>query len=126
MFTSVRKKLNAVSDKINTAQAFVFTTFLIMSSNVVAGGAEQAAQGLTGTMTAILQLMPMISRIAGIVVIIGGLWSLYQHYKSQGRDGSVAAGLAGIVVGVGLFFLGGLLAFGADTLGIEATTALPQ
>ena len=69
--------------------------------------------------------MPTISKIAGIIIIIGGLWALYTHYKSAGREGSIAACIAGIGVGTGLFFLAGLLTFGADTIGVDQVTELP-
>ena len=75
-------------------------------------------------MQAFLGLRPIAARMAGLIVLIGGMWSLYKYYKSQGRDGSVAAGVAGLGVGAGLFFLGGLLNLGADTIGIDKS-AMP-
>lgn len=83
------------------------------------GQAANSARALTNTMKAFLGIMNPASKLAGVIAMIGGMWSLYKHYKSQGRDGSIAAGIAGVGVGVALFFLGGMLSFGADTLGIQ-------
>ena len=41
-------------------------------------------------------------------------------------DRSIAAGIAGLGVGAGLFFLGGLLSFTADSMGIQQNSQLPQ
>lgn len=81
---------------------------------------------LTTFMQGILTLMPIAARIAGAAVFIGGLWSMYKHFKSQGRDGSVAAGVAGVIIGAALFFMGGLMKFGADVVGFEQTSNLPN
>ena len=120
--------LKKIKDSVEKAKTFVIVGSMLAISNAQAGNgqATQAATKLGGTMQAILNIMPVASRIAGIVVLIGGMWSLYQHYKSQGRDGSIAAGIAGLGVGAGLFFLGGLLNFGADAIGVGTQTGLPQ
>ena len=86
--------------------------------------AQSSATKAAGTMNAFLGLLPIAARIGGVVAIIGGLWSFYKHFKSQGRDGSIPAGFAGLGVGVALFFLGGTLRFGADSLGVDQS-AMP-
>ena len=121
MIHSIKK----VGQTINNAKTKVIVLTMVASSEVMANQAQQSAQRLTGTLTAFLSLMPVASKIAGIIAMIGGLWSLYKYYKSQGRDGSIAAGIAGLGVGAGLFFLGGLLTFTADSLGIEQNSQLP-
>lgn len=124
MLKTLKEKSAVLVDKVVTAKNVVvigmYTTATLAHAN-----AQQSAAKLTGTMQAFLGLMPIAARIAGLIVLIGGMWSLYKYYKSQGRDGSVAAGLAGLGVGVGLFFLGGLLNLGADTIGIDKS-AMPQ
>lgn len=124
MLKTLKEKAAVLVDKVVTTKNAVvvgmYTTATLAHAN-----AQQSAQKLSGTMQAFLALMPIAARIAGLIVLIGGMWSLYKYYKSQGRDGSVAAGLAGLGVGVGLFFLGGLLNLGADTLGIDKS-AMPQ
>ena len=126
MLTTFKNKLSTLSNRIiTTRHTLVFSLMIGISDAMAQSQAQGTATKLTGTMTAFLGLMPIVAKIGGIVVLIGGMWSLYQHYKSQGRDGSIAAGIAGLGVGVGLFFMGGLLNFGADSLGITATTALP-
>lgn len=126
------KSLEAICKVVTLKNAMVVAAYSTATSAFAApptsgsgGGATGAADKLGGTLTSILKLMPTVSKIAGVVVIIGGLWALYTHYKSAGREGSIGAGIAGIGVGVALFFLGGLLSFGADTLGIDPTTAMP-
>ena len=131
MLKTLKEKAAVLVDKVVTTKNAVvigmYTTATLAHAQVggSGGGAEQSAQKLTTTMQAFLGLMPIAARIAGLIVLIGGMWSLYKYYKSQGRDGSVAAGIAGLGVGVGLFFLGGLLNLGADTIGIDKS-AMPQ
>lgn len=122
MIHSIKK----VGQTINNAKTQLIVLSMVASSEVMANQAQQSATQLTGTLTAFLNLMPVASKIAGIIAMIGGLWSLYKYYKSQGRDGSIAAGIAGLGVGAGLFFLGGLLNFTADSMGIQQNTQLPQ
>lgn len=124
MIHSIKK----VGQTINNAKTQLIVLSIVASSEAMAGGsqAQQSATKLTGTLQAFLSLMPVASKIAGIIAMIGGLWSLYKYYKSQGRDGSIAAGIAGLGVGAGLFFLGGLLNFTADSMGIQTDTQLPQ
>ena len=121
MIHSIKK----VGQTINNAKTKVIVLTMVASSEVMANQAQHSAQQLTGTLQAFLSLMPVASKIAGIIAMIGGLWSLYKYYKSQGRDGSIAAGIAGLCVGAGLFFLGGLLNFTADSLGIQQNSQLP-
>lgn len=125
MIHSIKK----MGQTINNAKTQLIVLSIVASSEAMAGAggsqAQQAAGKLTGTLTAFLGLMPVASKIAGIIAMIGGLWSLYKYYKSQGRDGSIAAGIAGLGVGAGLFFLGGLLNFTADSMGIQQSTQLP-
>ena len=131
MLKTLKEKAAVLVDKVVTTKNAVvigmYTCATLAHAQVGGGGgpAEQSAQKLTSTMQAFLGLMPIAARIAGLIVLIGGMWSLYKYYKSQGRDGSVAAGVAGLGVGVGLFFLGGLLNLGADTIGIDKS-AMPQ
>ena len=131
MLKTLKEKAAVLVDKVVTTKNAVvigmYTTATLAHAQVGGGGggAQQSAQKLTTTMQAFLGLMPIAARIAGLIVLIGGMWSLYKYYKSQGRDGSVAAGIAGLGVGVGLFFLGGLLNLGADTIGIDKS-AMPQ
>lgn len=131
MLKTLKEKAAVLVDKVVTTKNAVvigmYTTATLAHAQVGGGGggAQQSAQKLTNTMQAFLGLMPIAARIAGLIVLIGGMWSLYKYYKSQGRDGSVAAGIAGLGVGVGLFFLGGLLNLGADTIGIDKS-AMPQ
>ena len=131
MLKTLKEKAAVLVDKVVTTKNAVvigmYTTATLAHAQVGGGGggAQQSAQKLTSTMQAFLGLMPIAARIAGLIVLIGGMWSLYKYYKSQGRDGSVAAGVAGLGVGVGLFFLGGLLNLGADTIGIDKS-AMPQ
>lgn len=124
MIHSIKK----VGQTINNAKTQLIVLSIVASSEAMAGGsqAQQSATRLTGTLQAFLSLMPVASKIAGIIAMIGGLWSLYKYYKSQGRDGSIAAGIAGLGVGAGLFFLGGLLNFTADSMGIQTNSQLPQ
>lgn len=126
MLKTLKEKAAVLVDKVvTTKNAVVVGMYTTATLAHAGGGAQQSAQKLTSTMQAFLGLMPIAARIAGLIVLIGGMWSLYKYYKSQGRDGSVAAGLAGLGVGVGLFFLGGLLNLGADTIGIDKS-AMPQ
>ena len=126
MLKTLKEKAAVLVDKVvTTKNAIVVGMYTTATMAYAQGGAEQSAQKLTSTMQAFLGLMPIASRIAGLISLIGGMWSLYKYYKSQGRDGSVAAGVAGLGVGVGLFFLGGLLNLGADTIGIDKS-AMPQ
>lgn len=130
MLKTLKEKAAVLVDKVVTTKNAVvigmYTTATLAHAQAGGGGgaAQQSAQQLTSTMQAFLSLMPIAARIAGLIVLIGGMWSLYKYYKSQGRDGSVAAGVAGLGVGVGLFFLGGLLNLGADTIGIDKS-AMP-
>lgn len=132
MLKTLRNKSLATVDKIVTFKNAVVVAAYSTATTVYAapgasssGGATESATKLGVSLKAILTIMPTMARIAGLIVIIGGLWALYTHYKSQGREGSIAAGIAGIGVGVALFFLGGLLNFGADTIGIDTNTQLP-
>ena len=126
MLKTLKEKAAVLVDKVvTTKNAIVVGMYTTATMAYAQGGAEQSAQKLTSTMQAFLGLMPIAARIAGLIVLIGGMWSLYKYYKSQGRDGSVAAGVAGLGVGAGLFFLGGLLNLGADTIGIDKS-AMPQ
>lgn len=111
-----------------TKEVVVFAAMMAMSDLAMA----QAGQGADANfnkigqgMSAFLKLLPIASKIAGVIVMIGGLWAMYSHYKSGGRDGSIAAGLAGIFIGAGLFFLSGLLTFGAGAAGVDTQTQLP-
>ena len=120
MWNELKQKAQRATEKVATAKtAMVVGTYLLATNVYAQTKAQQSATALTGTMKAFLGIMNPASKLAGVIAIIGGLWSLYKHYKSQGRDGSIAAGIAGLGVGVGLFFLGGMLTFGADTLGID-------
>lgn len=122
--TLKEKSTFAVGKIVNFKNAVVIASYTAATA-VHAQAAQQSAQKLGSTLTAFLGLMPIVARIGGLIVLIGGLWSLYKYYKSQGRDGSIAAGIAGVGVGVALFFLGGLLRFGADTVGIDQN-AMPS
>lgn len=120
MWNELKQKAQRATEKVATAKtAMVVGTYLLATNVYAQAKAQQSATALTGTMKAFLGIMNPASKLAGVIAIIGGLWSLYKHYKSQGRDGSIAAGIAGVGVGVALFFLGGMLTFGADTLGID-------
>lgn len=120
MWNELKQKAQRATEKVATAKtAMVVGTYLLATNVYAQSKAEQSATALTGSMKAFLGIMNPASKLAGVIAIIGGLWSLYKHYKSQGRDGSIAAGIAGLGVGVALFFLGGMLTFGADTLGID-------
>ena len=120
MWNELKQKAQRATEKVATAKtAMVVGTYLLATNVYAQGKAQHSATALTGTMKAFLGIMNPASKLAGVIAIIGGLWSLYKHYKSQGRDGSIAAGIAGLGVGVALFFLGGMLTFGADTLGID-------
>lgn len=120
MWNKLKQKAQRATEKVATAKtAMVVGTYLLATNVYAQAKAQQSATALTGTMKAFLGIMNPASKLAGVIAIIGGLWSLYKHYKSQGRDGSIAAGIAGVGVGVALFFLGGMLTFGADTLGID-------
>ena len=131
MLKTLKEKAAVLVDKVVTTKnaivvgMYTTATMAYAQSGGGGGSAQQSAKQLTSTMQAFLGLMPIAARIAGLIVLIGGMWSLYKYYKSQGRDGSVAAGVAGLGVGVGLFFLGGLLNLGADTIGIDKS-AMPQ
>lgn len=120
MWNELKQKAQRATEKVATAKtAMVVGTYLLATNVYAQTKAQQSATALTGTMKAFLGVMNPVSKVAGVIAIIGGLWALYKHYKSQGRDGSIAAGIAGLGVGVALFFLGGMLTFGADTLGID-------
>ena len=127
MWNELKQKAQRATEKVATAKtAMVVGTYLLATNVYAQAKAQQSATALTGTMKAFLGIMNPASKLAGVIAIIGGLWSLYKHYKSQGRDGSIAAGIAGLGVGVALFFLGGMLTFGADTLGIDQQELLVQ
>ncbi len=120
MWNELKQKAQRATEKVATAKtAMVVGTYLLATNVYAQNKAQTSATALTGSMKAFLGIMNPASKLAGVIAIIGGLWSLYKHYKSQGRDGSIAAGIAGLGVGVALFFLGGMLTFGADTLGID-------
>lgn len=120
MWNKLKQKAQRATEKVATAKtAMVVGTYLLATNVYAQSKAQTSATALTGSMKAFLGIMNPASKLAGVIAIIGGLWSLYKHYKSQGRDGSIAAGIAGLGVGVALFFLGGMLTFGADTLGID-------
>ena len=120
MWNELKQKAQRATEKVATAKtAMVVGTYLLATNVYAQSKAQTSATALTGTMQAFLGIMNPASKLAGVIAIIGGLWSLYKHYKSQGRDGSIAAGIAGLGVGVALFFLGGMLSFGADTIGID-------
>lgn len=120
MWNELKQKAQRATEKVATAKtAMVVGTYLLATNVYAQSKAQTSATALTGSMKAFLGIMNPASKLAGVIAIIGGLWSLYKHYKSQGRDGSIAAGIAGLGVGVALFFLGGMLTFGADTLGID-------
>ena len=120
MWNKLKQKAQRATEKVATAKtAMVVGTYLLATNVYAQSKAQTSATALTGSMKAFLGIMNPASKLAGVIAIIGGLWSLYKHYKSQGRDGSIAAGIAGLGVGVALFFLGGLLSFGADTIGID-------
>ena len=120
MWNELKQKAQRATEKVATAKtAMVVGTYLLATNVYAQSKAQTSATALTGSMKAFLGIMNPASKLAGVIAIIGGLWSLYKHYKSQGRDGSIAAGIAGLGVGVALFFLGGKLTFGADTLGID-------
>ena len=120
MWNELKQKAQRATEKVATAKtAMVVGTYLLATNVYAQSKAQRNAIALTGTMKAFLGIMNPASKLAGVIASIGGLWSLYKHYKSQGRDGSIAAGIAGLGVGVALFFLGGMLTFGADTLGID-------
>lgn len=105
-----------------TKEVIAVTAMMTMSDMAMAQQGADANFNKVGTaMSAFLKLLPVAAKIAGIIIMIGGLWAMYQHYKSGGRDGSIAAGLAGIFIGAALFFLSGLLQFGADATGINTT-----
>ena len=122
----IKKFLNKVSAKKAAVMTAIYVGYteaaLAQSFGSGTGGTTQ----LTTFMTGILTLMPIAAKIAGAAVFIGGLWSMYKHFKSQGRDGSVAAGVAGVVIGAGLFFMGGLMRFGAGVVGFDQNSALPN
>ena len=127
MWNELKQKAQRATEKVATAKtAMVVGTYLLATNVYAQGKAQQSATALTGTMKAFLGIMNPASKLAGVIAIIGGLWSLYKHYKSQGRDGSIAAGIAGVGVGVALFFLGGMLSFGADTIGIDQQDLVVQ
>lgn len=120
MWNELKQKAQRATEKVATAKtAMVVGTYLLATNVYAQSKAQTSATALTGSMKAFLGIMNPASKLAGVIAIIGGLWSLYKHYKSQGRDGSIAAGIAGVGVGVALFFLGGMLTFGADTIGID-------
>lgn len=125
--TLKNKSLETVDKIVTFRNTAVFAAYSTATSAFAAtgGNATTSATKLGDSLAAILKIMPTISKIAGIIIMIGGLWALYTHYKSAGREGSIAAGIAGIGVGAGLFFLSGLLSFGADTIGVDQTTVLP-
>lgn len=126
MLKTLKNKSLETVDKIVTFRNIAVVAAYSTATSAFAGGnATTAATKLGTSLDAILKIMPTISKIAGIIIMIGGLWALYTHYKSAGREGSIAAGIAGIGVGAGLFFLAGLLNFGADTIGVDKTLALP-
>ena len=120
MWNELKQKAQRATEKVATAKtAMVVGTYLLATNVYAQAKAQQSATALTGTMKAFLGIMNPASKLAGVIAIIGGLWSLYKHYKSQGRDGSIAACIAVLGVVVAFFFLGGMLTFGADTLGID-------
>lgn len=127
MWNKLKQKAQRATEKVATAKtAMVVGTYLLATNVYAQSKAQTSATALTGTMKAFLGIMNPASKLAGVIAIIGGLWSLYKHYKSQGRDGSIAAGIAGVGVGVALFFLGGMLSFGADTIGIDQQDLVVQ
>lgn len=123
MIKKIFNKASAIKASMVTALYVGYTEAALAQSF---GGGTGGTTQLTSFMTGILTLMPIAAKIAGAAVFIGGLWSMYKHFKSQGRDGSVAAGVAGVVIGAALFFMGGLMKFGANVVGFEQTTQLPN
>lgn len=112
-------------NKVKGAKDAVAVAALVTMSDLAMAQAGQGAAGnfqkVGSGMEAFLKLLPIAAKIGGIIIIIGGMWAMYSHYKSGGRDGSIPAGIAGVVIGAALFFLSGLLAFGADATGIPTT-----
>lgn len=128
MLKTLKNKSLATVEKIVTFKNAVAVAAYGIATTAIAGGGNVGASAtkLNTSLTGILNLMPIVSKIGGIIIIIGGLWALYTHYKSAGREGSIAAGIAGVGVGAALFFLSGLLSFSADSVGIQQNTTLPQ
>lgn len=122
MIKKIFNKAVAAKAALTTALYVGYTEAALAQFSGSGGGTTK----LTTFMQGILTLMPIAAKIAGAAVFIGGLWSMYKHFKSQGRDGSVAAGVAGVIIGAALFFMGGLMKFGADVVGFEQTSQLPQ
>lgn len=119
MFKKIVNKFKGAKEAVAVAALMQYSSMAHAT-----GGAETNFNKVGTAMAAFLKILPTGAKIAGIIVMIGGMWAMYSHYKSGGRDGSIAAGLAGIFIGAALFFLSGLLKFGADATGIDTTNNL--
>lgn len=96
-------------------------TDLVMAQST--GDLSASAGKLNGGLTAVKNLMPIVAQILGLGLMIGGGMMAYKHFKSQGRDGNLAAGLAGAVIGAVLFFLGGFLKWTASSVGLDSNSS---
>lgn len=117
-----------VSNKIKFARETLLVTVGMTISSVcfAQNDPNASVQKTTSLLQNIKALLPVAAQIGGVIIMIGGLWSMYQHYKSGGRDGSIATGIAGVLIGAAMFFLSGMLKMGGGALGVDQSTALPS
>jgi hypothetical protein len=119
MFKKIGKNLKMARD--TTLVTIGMATSSLCFANNDPNAAVQKATGLLQT---IKTMLPVAAQVGGVVILIGGLWSMYQHYKSGGRDGSIATGIAGILIGAAMFFIAAVLNMGANALDINTSTQI--
>ena len=125
-FSKMGSKIRGFKESVIVGAMVVASDMAMAQQTGGGGAAQQSANKVAGAMQAFLGLMPIAAKIMGIAAIIGGGWSLYKHFKSDGRDGSIPGGIAGLIVGVLLYFVAGFLNFGADSIGIQTGGGLPN
>lgn len=117
-----------IGTKLKLAHEAVLVTVGMTISSVCFAQADPNAsvQKTTTLLQNVKALLPVAAQIGGVIIMIGGLWSMYTHYKSGGRDGSISTGIAGVLIGAAMFFLSGMLKMGGGALGVDQTTTLPS
>ncbi len=99
---------------------------MVAMESAMANDLTASANKVGGGMQAVLTVLPVGAQILGFIIAGGGLFQIQKYHKSQGRDGSMGGGIAGIVIGVCLFALGGFLKWTGGSIGVDASsTSLP-
>jgi hypothetical protein len=111
--------------RLKHAEAWLAATAMMWGADAMAAGGDltSSAGTVKNGLNAVVGLLPVGSQILGFLTAGGGLMQIYKHHKSQGREGNMTAGLVGIVIGVGLFALGGFLKWTGASIGVDATAS---